>query len=91
MCTTSATSSSGGGKEADDALHSAAREKVDLSQEIIQIIVSSGPSGVSRTFAAAQACSALGARFLRDPGSPPKPEVLSVSYTHLTLPTIYSV
>lgn len=42
VCTTSATSSSGGGKEADDALHSAAREKVDLSQEIIQIIVSSG-------------------------------------------------
>lgn len=76
VCTTSATSSSGGGKEADDALHSAAREKLDLSQEIIQIIVSSGPSGVSRTFAAVQACSALGARFLRDPGSPPKPEVL---------------
>jgi hypothetical protein len=58
----SATSSSGGGKETDDALHNAAREAVDLSQEIIQIIVSTGPSGISRTFAAAQACSALGAR-----------------------------
>ena len=72
----SATSSSGGGKETDDALHNAAREAVDLSQEIIQIIVSTGPSGISRTFAAAQACSALGARLLRDPGIPPKPEVL---------------
>jgi hypothetical protein len=53
-----------------------AREAVELVQEIVQIALATGPSGLARTFVAAQACAALGARILQDPDNPPKPEEL---------------
>ena len=53
-----------------------AQEAAELLREIVEIAISTGPSGVSRTFYAAQACSALGTRLLTDPANPPKPEEL---------------
>lgn len=53
-----------------------AQEAFDLLQEIAEIAVSTGPSGVSRSLVAAQACASLGARVLRDPNNPPKPQAL---------------
>lgn len=53
-----------------------AQEAVELLQEIAEIAFATGPSGVSRALVAAQACTTLGARILRDPQNPPKPEEL---------------
>ena len=53
-----------------------AQEALELLQEIVQIAISAGPSGISRTAFAAQACTTLGANILRDPNNPPKPQAL---------------
>ena len=53
-----------------------AQEAAELIREIVDIAVATGPSGLSRTFYAAQAFSALGTRLLQDPANPPKPEEL---------------
>lgn len=53
-----------------------AQEAAELLREIVEIALAAGPSGVSRALLAAQACASLGARVLRDPQNPPKPEEL---------------
>ena len=53
-----------------------AQEAAELIREIVDIAVATGPSGLSRTLYAVQACSALGTRLMQDPANPPKPEEL---------------
>ena len=53
-----------------------AQEAAELIREIVDIAVATGPSGLSRTFYAAQAFSDLGTRLLQDPTNLPKPEEL---------------
>lgn len=78
----SGSSSSNAGAEARppppraEDLVKRAQEAFELLQEIVEIAVSTGPSGISRSLVAAQACASLGARVLRDPNNPPKPQEL---------------
>jgi len=73
--TASAYSKTSSGQPSPDVTKRA-QEAAELLREIVEIAISTGPSGVSRTFYAAQACSALGTRLLQDPANPPKPEEL---------------
>jgi hypothetical protein len=55
-----------------------AQEAFELLQDIVEIALKTGPSGISRSLFAAQACTELATKILRDPNNPPKPEAVGL-------------